>query len=67
MTSPAEALLESFSTDQARTLGFYLLADLDLGLVRAQAGQSLDDLVRNSACSWPPPRRPRPAEACPLS
>ncbi|MFG2099347.1 superoxide dismutase [Micromonospora echinaurantiaca] len=42
----AETLLVSFDTDQARTLGFYLLADLALGLVCAQIGQSLDELVR---------------------
>ncbi len=42
----AETLLASFDTEQSRTLGFYLLADLALGLVRAQTGQSLDDLMR---------------------
>ncbi|WFF08353.1 superoxide dismutase [Micromonospora sp. WMMD1076] len=55
----AEALLASFDTEQARTLGFYLLADLALGLVRAQTGQSLDDLVRELtllvAAAPPPP------------
>ncbi|MEV6689869.1 hypothetical protein AB0M35_00120 [Micromonospora sp. NPDC051196] len=54
----AEALLASFDTDQARTLGFYLLADLALGLVRAQTGQSLDDLVRELTllvATTPPP------------
>lgn len=38
--------MSAFSSEQARTLGFYLLADLALGLVRAQSGQSMDDLVR---------------------
>lgn len=42
----AEALLAAFPTEQARTLGFYLLAELALGLVRAGSGQSMDDLVR---------------------
>ncbi|MEU2663803.1 superoxide dismutase [Micromonospora sp. DT46] len=42
----AEELLAAFGTEQARTLGFYLLADLSLGLLRAQSGQSMDDLVR---------------------
>ncbi|MEV2241275.1 superoxide dismutase [Micromonospora sp. NPDC049891] len=42
----AEELLAAFSSEQAKTLGFYLLADLSLGLLRAQSGQSLDDLVR---------------------
>ncbi|MGW5557702.1 superoxide dismutase [Micromonospora sp. NPDC003944] len=42
----AEALMSAFSSEQARTLGFYLLADLALGLVKAQSGQSMDDLVR---------------------
>ncbi|MGW0504076.1 superoxide dismutase [Micromonospora sp. NPDC003241] len=42
----AEELLAAFSSEQAKTLGFYLLADLSLGLLRTQSGQSLDDLVR---------------------
>ncbi|MER5458579.1 superoxide dismutase [Micromonospora sp. NPDC002389] len=42
----AEELLAAFDSEQARTLGFYLLADLSLGLLRTQSGQSLDDLVR---------------------
>ncbi|MDG4782362.1 superoxide dismutase [Micromonospora sp. WMMD961] len=42
----AEELMSAFSSEQARTLGFYLLADLALGLVKAQSGQSMDDLVR---------------------
>ncbi|MEV5819074.1 superoxide dismutase [Micromonospora harpali] len=42
----AEELLAAFPSEQARTLGFYLLADLALGLVRAQSGQAMDDLVR---------------------
>ncbi|WP_422771483.1 superoxide dismutase [Plantactinospora sp. WMMC1484] len=42
----AEALLATFPTEQAKTLGFFLLADLALGLLQAQSGQSMDDLVR---------------------
>ncbi|SCL58504.1 hypothetical protein GA0070617_3837 [Micromonospora yangpuensis] len=42
----AEELLAAFGSEQARTLGFYLLADLALGLLRGQSGQSLDELVR---------------------
>ncbi|WP_410813950.1 superoxide dismutase [Micromonospora sp. 067-2] len=42
----AEELMSAFGTEQARTLGFYLLADLALGLVKAQSGQSMDELVR---------------------
>lgn len=50
---------EAARSAQARTLGFYLLADLALGLVRAQTGQPLDDLVRELtllvAATPPPP------------
>jgi hypothetical protein len=42
----AEELLAAFGSEQAKTLGFYLLADLSLGLLRAHSGQSMDDLVR---------------------
>ncbi|WP_320068169.1 superoxide dismutase [Micromonospora sp. RTGN7] len=42
----AEALLASFPSEQARTLGFYLLADLALGFLRVQTGQSTEDLVQ---------------------
>ncbi|AVT30847.1 superoxide dismutase [Plantactinospora sp. BC1] len=45
----AEALLATFPTETAKTLGFYLLADLALGLLQAQSGQSVDDLVRELA------------------
>ncbi|MEV6802994.1 superoxide dismutase [Micromonospora rifamycinica] len=55
----AETLLASFDSEQARTLGFYLLADLALGLVRTHTGESLDDLVRQLtllvADTLPPP------------
>ena len=61
----AEALLASFDTDQARTLGFYLLAALALGLVRAQTGQSWTTWSGNSPCSSPPHHRPRPVEGMP--
>jgi Fe-Mn family superoxide dismutase len=42
----AEELLSAFPSEQARTLGFYLLADLALGLLGAHSGQPIDDLVR---------------------
>ncbi|MER7167586.1 superoxide dismutase [Micromonospora sp. NPDC000207] len=42
----AEELLAAFDSEQARTLGFHLLADLLLGLLRAQSGQTMDALVR---------------------
>ncbi|AXO35423.1 MULTISPECIES: hypothetical protein [Micromonospora] len=42
----AEELMSAFGSEQSRTLGFYLLADLALGLVKAQSRQSMDDLVR---------------------
>ena len=42
----AEALLTGFPDDPARVRGFCLLAELALSLVRAQTGQSMDDLVR---------------------
>lgn len=42
----AEELLAAFPSEQARTLGFYLLADLALGLVRGISGESMDELVR---------------------
>ncbi|GAA2221010.1 superoxide dismutase [Micromonospora olivasterospora] len=45
----AEELLASFESEQARTLGFYLLADLALSLVGAQTGQSLQEVVRELA------------------
>jgi hypothetical protein len=60
----AESLLAAFPTDQARTAGFYLLAELALGLVRAQTGQSMDDLVRElslhlATAAQPPPKAGR--------
>ncbi|MER7474786.1 superoxide dismutase [Micromonospora sp. NPDC000018] len=42
----ADELLAAFDSEQARTLGFYLLADLTLGLLATQTGQSLDEVVR---------------------
>lgn len=42
----AEDLLSAFPSDSAKAHAFYLLAELTLGLVRAQTGQSMDDLVR---------------------
>ncbi|WP_182876522.1 superoxide dismutase [Microbispora sp. H10670] len=57
----AEALLAGFPDDQARLQGFCLLAELALSLVRAQTGQSMDDLVQEltlhmaGAALRPPP------------
>ncbi len=42
----AENLLAAFPSEQAKTLGFYLLAELALGLLKAQTGESMDDLVQ---------------------
>lgn len=42
----AEALLESFPDEAAKTRGFCLLAELALSLVRKASGQSMDELVR---------------------
>jgi hypothetical protein len=42
----AEALLAAFPDDPARVRGFCLLAELALSLVRAQTGQSMDELVQ---------------------
>ncbi|MFY1671382.1 superoxide dismutase [Plantactinospora sp. WMMB334] len=61
----AEALLAAFPTETAKTLGFYLLADLALGLLQAQSGESIDDLVREltlhlaAAAGQPPSPGPR--------
>ncbi|WP_329109475.1 superoxide dismutase [Micromonospora sp. NBC_01699] len=57
----AEALLAAFPSEQAKTLGFYLLAELALGLVRAQSGQSMDELIQElslhlaTSSGQPPP------------
>ncbi|ASW57138.1 superoxide dismutase [Plantactinospora sp. KBS50] len=57
----AEELLAAFPSEQARTLGFYLLAELALGLVRAGSGQSMDEVVRElsllvaTSAGQPPP------------
>ncbi|WP_433616859.1 superoxide dismutase [Dactylosporangium sp. CA-139114] len=42
----AEALLAAFATPADQARAFCLLAELALGLVRAQTGQSMDDLVQ---------------------
>lgn len=42
----AEALLESFPDQASKTRGFHVLAELALSLVRAQTGQSMDELVQ---------------------
>jgi hypothetical protein len=60
-TDGAEQLLAAFPSEQAKTLGFYLLADLALCLIRAQTGQSMDDLVQElslhlaNGADQPPP------------
>ncbi|OWV09506.1 hypothetical protein B5D80_08890 [Micromonospora wenchangensis] len=60
----AEELLAAFSGEQAINLGFYLLADLALGLVRADTGQSMDELVRElSLLVAHTAGQPRPAAA----
>lgn len=57
----AEALLADFPTEQAKLLGFYLLADLALGLLRAERDQGMDELIREltlhlaTAVDQPPP------------
>ncbi|WP_422771330.1 superoxide dismutase [Plantactinospora sp. WMMC1484] len=66
----AEALLAAFPTETAKTLGFYLLADLALGLLQAQSGQSMDDLVREVSLHLAravaqPPSPPPPAPGRP--
>ncbi|MEV0131762.1 superoxide dismutase [Dactylosporangium sp. NPDC050688] len=42
----AEALLGAFTSETEKAGAFYLLAEVALGLVRAQSGQSMDELVR---------------------
>ena len=42
----AQALLAAFPDSDARTRGFQLLAELALSILRAQTGQSMDDLVQ---------------------
>lgn len=59
----AEELLAAFPSERARTLGFYLLADLALGLLRASSGETMDDLVRElslmiAAGAGQPPQPP---------
>lgn len=44
--SGAEELLESFPDEAAKTRGFCVLADVALALVRAQSGQTMDELVQ---------------------
>ncbi len=57
----AEALLAGLPDDQARVRAFCLLAEFALALVRAQTGQSMDDLVQEltlhmaTATLQPPP------------
>ncbi len=42
----AEELLSAFGSDVAAAGGFLTLAEVALGLVRAQTGQSMDELVQ---------------------
>ncbi|MET7426973.1 superoxide dismutase [Dactylosporangium sp. NPDC005555] len=42
----AEALLGTFTSETEKASAFYLLAELALGLVRTQTGQSMEELVR---------------------
>ncbi|MFI5934193.1 superoxide dismutase [Actinoplanes sp. NPDC051494] len=42
----AQALLASFPDEASRTRGFQLLAELALTILRAQTGESMDDLVQ---------------------
>jgi hypothetical protein len=42
----AEALLASFPDETAKVRGFHVLSELCLSLVRAQTGQSMEELVR---------------------
>jgi hypothetical protein len=42
----AAALLAQYPSNDSKAFAFYLLAELALGLVRAQTGQSMDDLVQ---------------------
>ncbi|MEH1101322.1 superoxide dismutase [Micromonospora sp. CPCC 205561] len=45
----AEQLLAMFPDDATRTRGFMLLAELALTLVRAQTGQSMEDIAQEMA------------------
>ena len=42
----AQALLESFPDEAGRTRGFQFLAELSLTILRAQTGESMDELVQ---------------------
>ncbi|WP_121156931.1 superoxide dismutase [Micromonospora pisi] len=42
----AEQLLEAMGDPRAQARGFCLLAELSLALVRAQTGQSMDELIQ---------------------
>ncbi len=58
----AEALLAAFPDSPARVRGFCLVAELALALVRAQTGQSMDELVQEltlhmAAAAVPPPEQ----------
>lgn len=58
----AEALLAAMGSEQAQARSFCLLAELALALVRAQSGQSMDQLIQeltllmaDTAHDGPPP------------
>ena len=42
----AEALLGEFPSDAERARAFWMLAELALGVLRRQTGQSMDELVQ---------------------
>jgi hypothetical protein len=42
----AEELLCSFGSETAKTTGFYLLAEITLGLLRSRSGQTMEETVQ---------------------
>ena len=42
----AEELRCSFGTEEAKTTGFYLLAEIALGLIRTRSGQTMEETVQ---------------------
>ncbi len=42
----AQALLEAFPDETARTRGFELLAELALSILRTQTGETMDEIVQ---------------------
>ncbi|MEV6596789.1 superoxide dismutase [Actinoplanes sp. NPDC051346] len=43
----AQALLAEFTDETCRTRGFHLLAELTLTILRAQTGETMDELVQH--------------------